>query len=159
MLSYADSSFLVRLLTHEAGSDVLSAAYRRRKCPPMAFGPLHDLEVRNALRWKVWIERQQAGAAQLQRVVAQRATWESRLDVYFRRGRFSRCAWEWADVVACALELSEKHTATLGTRSFDVLHVAAALTLHCKDFLTCDEKQSKLAKAAGLSVTLVRLED
>jgi predicted nucleic acid-binding protein len=47
---------------------------------------------------------------------------------------------------------SKRHTIKSGCRSFDLLHVATALHLAAKEFLTFDEKQGKLAAAAGLAV-------
>ena len=41
-------------------------------------------------------------------------------------------------------------TPTLGTRSLDVLHVACALELKLRHFLTFDTRQRQLAVAAGL---------
>ena len=51
-----------------------------------------------------------------------------------------------------AKRLSEKHTMRLGTRTLDVLHVAAALVSKAEMFHTFDVKQGKLAKAEGLLV-------
>ncbi len=48
--------------------------------------------------------------------------------------------------------LSASHSATLGTRTLDILHVAAALVLGLADLLTFDTRQAALAKAAGLKV-------
>jgi predicted nucleic acid-binding protein len=50
----------------------------------------------------------------------------------------------------CAAELSQRHTPKLGTRSLDVLHVACALELKLRHFLTFDTLQQQLAKAEGL---------
>jgi predicted nucleic acid-binding protein len=55
-------------------------------------------------------------------------------------------AWEQA------LKLTRRHSATLGTRMLDVLHVACALVFKPDVFFTFDERQSKLAKAVGLRV-------
>ena len=57
-----------------------------------------------------------------------------------------------ATVVEEATRLSAAHTLTGGHRSFDILHVAAALTIDAKQFLTFDENQRRLAEAEGLSV-------
>ena len=51
-----------------------------------------------------------------------------------------------------AKRLSSKHTATLGTRGFDLVHVAAALALDATAFLSFDQNQRKLAQAAGLTL-------
>ncbi|MHC1762818.1 MAG: hypothetical protein AB9869_00720 [Verrucomicrobiia bacterium] len=45
--------------------------------------------------------------------------------------------------------LAAAHTEKLGVRSIDLLHVGLALTLHATEFLTHDERQASLAKAAA----------
>jgi len=44
------------------------------------------------------------------------------------------------------------HTAALGTRTLDVLHVASAVTLEATHFVSYDRRQVALATAAGLRV-------
>jgi len=39
---------------------------------------------------------------------------------------------------------------SLGTSTLDILHVAAAIVLDADSFHTFDDRQKKLAKAAGL---------
>jgi predicted nucleic acid-binding protein len=51
-----------------------------------------------------------------------------------------------------AEDLSGRHTLKGGHRSFDVIHVATALTLEATQFLTFDERQRQLAMAEGLEV-------
>lgn len=53
-----------------------------------------------------------------------------------------------------ALKLSRNHTAKIGTRSLDILHVASALAFKASAFLTFDRNQAKLARAAGLELPL-----
>ena len=48
--------------------------------------------------------------------------------------------------------LAEHHDPVIGSRSLDVLHVAAALVLHATDFSTRDSRQARLAQLAGLHV-------
>jgi hypothetical protein len=50
-----------------------------------------------------------------------------------------------------ARQLSRRHTAKSGTRTLDILHVAAALVLHAESFYTFDRAQAQLARAAGLA--------
>jgi predicted nucleic acid-binding protein len=49
-------------------------------------------------------------------------------------------------------ELSRVYTPQFGTRTIDTLHVAAALELKADHFWTFDDRQAKLAKAAGLKL-------
>lgn len=58
----------------------------------------------------------------------------------------------WRRCLDLAAELSRKHTATLGTRTLDVLHVASALTLGRRAFVTYDERLAALARAVKLKV-------
>jgi predicted nucleic acid-binding protein len=49
----------------------------------------------------------------------------------------------------CA-DLGRRYGPKLGIRTLDTLHVACALELKAKRFWTFDDRQGKLAKAAGL---------
>jgi len=49
----------------------------------------------------------------------------------------------------CA-DLARRYGPKLGVRTLDSLHVACALELRAERFWTFDERQAKLAKAAGL---------
>ncbi len=57
-----------------------------------------------------------------------------------------------ADVVNEAKKLSALHTLSGGHRGFDILHVATALIVKARQFLTFDGNQKKLAEAEGLVV-------
>jgi len=67
-----------------------------------------------------------------------------------------RAVGVWAEVAlpdsvfdVCA-ELARRHAARLGNRTLDTLHVGSALELKAERFWTFDERQAKLARAAGL---------
>lgn len=49
--------------------------------------------------------------------------------------------------------LARRHGPTLGMRTLDSLHVACALELKAQRFWTFDERQARLAEAAGLDTT------
>ncbi len=57
--------------------------------------------------------------------------------------------------MACytSADLASQHAPTLGVRTLDTLHVAAALELKATRFWTFDERQAKLAEAEGLTTT------
>jgi len=61
----------------------------------------------------------------------------------------------WRAALNRAAELSQSHTPKLGTRSLDVLHVACALELKLRFFLTFDVRQQELAAAEGLRLMRV----
>lgn len=50
-----------------------------------------------------------------------------------------------------SIELAWRYGPTLGVRTLDTLHVASALELGARKFWTFDERQARLAEAAGLS--------
>lgn len=58
----------------------------------------------------------------------------------------------WPQIHLAAERLSELYTDGGGHRSMDILHVATALELGAREFLTFDENQKKLAEAEGLVV-------
>ena len=47
-------------------------------------------------------------------------------------------------------DLVHRHTARHGFRTYDILHVATALTLGCENFWSFDERANKLAALEGL---------
>jgi len=59
---------------------------------------------------------------------------------------------DWAAVHAEAERLSARHTAEGGHRSMDILHVATALSMGAREFLSFDRNQTRLASAEGLTV-------
>jgi len=59
---------------------------------------------------------------------------------------------QWPDVHPIAERLSNAYTQAAGHRAFDVLHVATALHLGAREFLSFDDRQRKLARAEGLRI-------
>lgn len=68
------------------------------------------------------------------------------------QGRLSLTDLLWRQALDRSAVLSQAQTPKLGTRALDVLHVASANVLGCRRFVTYDERQAKLAQAAGLRV-------
>ncbi len=58
-----------------------------------------------------------------------------------------------ADAKPKFAELSQRHTAKHGFRTYDMLHVASALTLNCSHFFSFDKKANQLAQLEGLVTT------
>jgi predicted nucleic acid-binding protein len=80
--------------------------------------------------------------------LAHAATADFETDV--REGRLVILDVLWRRTLDLAAELSMRYTETLGTRTLDVLHVASALTLEARRFVSYDERQAGLARAVGL---------
>lgn len=74
------------------------------------------------------------------------------IDEDVRHGRLVLVDALWRRTLDLSVELSVRHTARLGTRALDVLHVATALTLDVTHFVTYDKRQAALARASGLRV-------
>jgi predicted nucleic acid-binding protein len=51
-----------------------------------------------------------------------------------------------------ANELSDNYSANLGCRTLDIIHVAAAILIGAREFVTFDARQAEMAKQAGLKV-------
>jgi predicted nucleic acid-binding protein len=142
MNAYADTGFICSLMVPDANS---AAAI---KCMPKQVLPLpwiwlHDLEFRNALRLRVF--RKELTLAEADRTIRQLLS-----DI--ASGIYARSEPAFDQITSESERLSAEFSPKLGTRSLDVLHVAAALVLGCPSFLTFDKRQAELAKAAGLRV-------
>jgi len=153
MRAYADTSFLVKLVADEPGSQATMAEFRRLGFPPLFFLPLHALEVTNAIRQRAFHLRRSAESSQRAAVARERETALARIERWIKRGWFIEAVTNCDEALAHAQMLSSKHTERLGCRGFDLLHVALALDLECETFLTSDRIQGALARAEGLSVT------
>ena len=140
--AYADSSFLVSLFRQDDNQEA-AQAYMARQKPVLGFSALNRVELRNALR----------NAESFRQMTAQdrRAAFRQ-IDEDVRDGLLVHTPVNWTDVFRCADELSEKHAATDGQRTIDLLHVALALESGAQIFLSFDKRQRRLAKAAGLKV-------
>jgi predicted nucleic acid-binding protein len=150
--AYADSSFILRLVTVDAGSEDAMTEYRRLDYPPLFFLPLHALEVRNAILQRAFHQRRSITSGERQHVARERDAAFARLQHYLGRRALLDVTLDLDTAIARAAELSTAHTERIGARAIDLLHVASALTLESELFLTADARQAQLAKAEGLKV-------
>jgi len=118
-------------------------AYLTRVAAPLALTALHALEVRNAF---------QLGIFRKLLTAAEAAEAWSNLQRDLRDGRLLRANVKWPPVLRLASLLSEKHSATAGTRSLDIIHVASARIMRVLEFVSFDVRQRALASAIGLKV-------
>lgn len=142
MSHYADSSFLVSCYVLDANTP-LAKAYLSRTSAPLAWTALRALEVRNAFELGVF-----RGLLTTADVAAAWVNLESDL----KSGRLVRATVRWPASFRRAARLSEIHSANTGTRSLDILHVAAAKSLRALEFISFDLRQRALAGATGLIV-------
>lgn len=154
MRTYADTSFLVKLVTKEAGSEEAIAEFRRLDFPRLFFLPLHALEVTNAIRHRAFHLRRSAGSGQRAAITRERDAAFERIERWLGRGWLIEVTADCEEALLRARALSERHTERLGCRGFDLLHVALAIELECESFLTSDRVQGILARAEGLRATV-----
>jgi hypothetical protein len=157
--AYADSSYILHLVTTEVGSEAAIGEYRRIGLPPLFFLPLHALEVRNAILQRAFHERRSSPSRQRLHIARQRDAALDRLERFLSRRTLLDVAADMDAIIARATGLSTAHTERLGARAIDLLHVAAALMLDSEVFLTTDGRQALLAKAEGLKVITVATSD
>ena len=153
MRAYADSSFLLRLVTGESGTEEAVAEYRRLDRPLLFYLPLHALEVENAIRQRAFHERRARPSGERAEIRRARDAALARVNQYRERGALLEVALDMDAAVDRARELSAAHTDRVGARAIDLLHVACSLMLQSEVFLTFDERQLELAKAEGLRVS------
>ena len=152
MRAYADSSFILRLVTAEPDSGGAIGEYRRLGTPPLFFLPLHTLEVGNAILQRAFHERRSSSSRQRRHIARERDAALARLKHLVARRTFLQVTVQLDEALARASELSNAHTERLGSRAIDLLHVASALVLESEVFFTTDDRQAQLAKAEGLNV-------
>ena len=144
MVICADTSFLFSLYGNDAHTPHALAWVKSRRTP-ITVTVLGEYELANALRF-----------AECRKFIAQgeAALWLAQFEADRSAGRLILYVCNIADVIGEANRLSATHTLTGGHRGFDILHVASALRLGAKRFLTFDDNQRKLSEAEGMAVPL-----
>src|SRR6266853_2361263 len=151
MTPYADTNFLTRVYLEMPQSDAvleLETEARLRGAEPLPLTWLHPIELCNALQLRVFQGRDPAHLRVTPEQAA--AAWAMfREDVDSQR-RFQPASVSIADLTRQFEELSLRHTARHGFRTYDLMHVAFALLLECDTFWSFDAKASRLAALEGL---------
>lgn len=139
---YADTGFVVSLYKVETTSPA-AAEIMSHLSGSVWLSPLGELELHNAFQLSVF--RGDIGPAS---AILKKQLFAEDL----AKGIFTILPVPAATLYPKAIELAERHSATLGIRSLDLMHVAAALILNADLFLSFDERQRKAAEAEGLEV-------
>lgn len=148
MTAYPDTSFLCAFYVKQSNSPS-AAAYAAGMREPLHVAAFLAYEFRQSLRFQTW--RHSANPCEgIAPSVAQAAFLQFDTDLSNGVAVLMPCNFQ--DVFVLAEQLSKKHTSLSGHRSFDVLHVATALHLEAKEFLTFDANQRRLAAAEKLSL-------
>lgn len=135
-----DTSFLFSLYGHDVHTEE-ALARLGRAAQPLILSALNEFELGNALRFAEWRKLIPSGstAIRLAALAEDRA-----------QGRWHPSEIDLMEIVVEAGRLSAVHTLNGGHRAFDILHVAHARLVRGARFLSFDENQQRLAKAAGL---------
>lgn len=142
MKAYADTGFVVSLYKAETTSAAAAASMGKLQAP-VWLSPLGELELHNAFQLAVFRgEIDTSSALRKKQLFAEDLA----------KGIFVIQPVPAAALYQKAIELAERHSATLGTRSLDLMHVAAALILKADLFLSFDERQRKAAEMEGMVV-------
>lgn len=147
---FAETSFLFAIYRFQNNS-VAAAEIFALLPHGSPLSPLVIFEFENSLRLQVGLFQVDRSKGFPERIAEKaRADFHSDLDAGF----WKVAPLDWPQVLAEAEKLSSRHTAAGSHRAMDLLHVATARHLGSKTFLTFDERQSKLAKNAGLKTPL-----
>lgn len=152
MKPYGDTNFFTRLYLQLPDTPLALRWVEQAKqegTSPVPVTWLHRMEFVNAVQQHVFAGR--AGQLRVTTEQAAMAMVSFREDV--SRGEFlssppvdlQELEWQFE-------ELSLRHTARHGFRTYDLLHVASALLLRCDAFWSFDPKASRLAALEGLKV-------
>ena len=148
MTAFPDTSFLCALYRQQENSAIAAAQF---KAMPEALhiSGLLLYEFRQGVRFQVWLhgrdKRKGYPQADCDRALAD-------LQTDLGNGAVVVVTVDWPEVHRVAEALSNRHTMMGGHRALDVLHVATALHLGAREFLTFDTNQRRLAVAAKLKV-------
>jgi predicted nucleic acid-binding protein len=136
---YPDSSFLMSVYVMDRHSAIAHPRMAQR--PSVLVTPFHRAELANAIY-------QQVFRGQISDLDAQLAYANFERDC--QAGGWVLSALPELTFTTC-IRLARQHGPTLGVRTLDTLHVAAALELKASRFWTFDDRQARLAEAEGLA--------
>ncbi len=150
MKAYPDTSFLCALYRLQANS-AEAAAYYAAMPGPLEVTTLLLYEFKQAVRFQIRLHRHDL-AKGYPRAEGIKMLADLKSDLV--SGQVITVPAPWPQIHLAAERLSELYTDACGHRSMDILHVATAIELGMKEFLTFDGNQKKLAEAEGLIVPL-----
>jgi predicted nucleic acid-binding protein len=142
-MTFCDSSFLLALLLPGDFFHPYAAVVAARFTESIPYTLLAELEVTNSLR--------RALKARIITRAAHDAAFRQ-IDADLANGILLRTDLPQSEHYRKARELSRRHTPQIGSRSLDILQIAAALLLGADTLCSFDERQRQLAAATGLKL-------
>jgi predicted nucleic acid-binding protein len=150
MKVYPDTSFLCALYRLQVNSAEAAACFAAME-GPLEVTTLLLYEFRQAVRFQMRRHRHNPSKG-YPRAEGLKMLADLKTDLV--SGEVITIPAPWPQIHLAAERLSELYTDASGHRSMDILHVATAIELGAKAFLTFDGNQKKLAEAEGLVVPL-----
>jgi predicted nucleic acid-binding protein len=137
-----DTSVIVKLYIKEEFSQE-SSNWLKENNEAIPLTSFHELELINAIHLKQF--RGEITSDETRLIL-------SRFEEHEKSGIYYRPQLDWSAMFIHAIDLSKKHSASIGSRSLDILHVASALSISADRFLTIDDRQTRLAALTGLKM-------
>ncbi len=151
MKAYLDANTLVRLYLNLPGSGEIEAMLKGaagRRGWPFPVTDLLRFEVVNGIHRMVF-ECRHGGQWRVTPETAACALGDFDEDLEDETF-LKRLPLALGDIETEVMSLAARHTGSLGVRTYDLIHVASAVALHCERFLSFDAKANKLARLVGL---------
>ena len=139
---YVDTSVIVKLYIKEEYSQE-SSNWLKENNEAIPLTSFHELELINAIHLKQF--RAEITSDETRLIL-------SRFEEHEKSGIYYRPQLDWSAIFINAIDLSKKHSASIGSRSLDILHVASALSINADRFLMLDDRQTRLAALTGLKM-------
>ena len=143
---YVDTSVIVKLYIKEEYSRDMSN-WLKENDEALPLTSFHELELINAIHLKQF--RAEITLDETRLIMTM-------FEEHEKSGIYYRPQLDWSAIFIHAIDLSKKHSAIVGSRSLDILHVASALSINADRFLTLDDRQTRLAEFAGLKIENVK---
>ncbi|WP_367870869.1 type II toxin-antitoxin system VapC family toxin [Luteolibacter sp. Populi] len=147
MIAYPDTSFLCSLYRSQEFS-AAARTYRGAMTEPLYATSLLEFEYMQAIQLQVFLHSNDRTKG-YGKIEARSMTdiWEAHL----AKGNIQIIPCDLDAVMRQATAIARAHTATGGHRSLDILHLATAVHLGAKEFLSFDQRQIALARHLGLA--------
>jgi predicted nucleic acid-binding protein len=148
VISFPDTSFLCALYVRQYNSETAAAHFAAMQ-EELHVSGLLLYEFRQSVRFQVWLHSRDKTKGYPPKV-AEAALGNLEMNIQARA--VVPVSIDWPDVHRLAETISTQRTSNGGHRAFDILHIATALHLGAREFLTFDANQRKLALAEKLRV-------
>jgi hypothetical protein len=139
--TYADTSFFFSLYATDANSPKADA-WRQANPLPLPFTAFHRLGLRNAFSLAVFQKRLTPQEVQ--------AAWQE-VENDLAAGLLVPRGGLWHRILREAESMAQNHTPTVGSRTLDLIPVAAAKLLGIPAFCSFDTRQITVANRVGLT--------